>query len=383
MIKEPYLEFSQGIHCCPRAGITEYMVYDSKFKVRKKEIFVGAVGTSQSLQSLNEWIEKCSNFIAAKPNSNQPNLYTSFSGFNENSGFSAKLIYEEEITKRIFNRDIKRVLEIRNWNKLVSEAVDLFYNNILFLAQNRNVDVIVCVIPNNLYKKIVNKNEDNEVEEKIDDTHTDIEMNFRRALKAKAMHLSRPIQIIRQLTFQDTSTQQDIATKAWNFCTAVYYKTGQTVPWKLIKNEARSAACYVGIGFYRSRDKKILNTSLAQIFNDLGNGVILRGTPVEIDKNDRRPHLTSGQAYELLSSAINEYEFALETSPGRLVIHKTSNFSDEEIAGLRGAAEDRRINSIDFITILDSTFRFFRDGIYPPARGLSFKLDRDHHILYT
>jgi len=382
IINEPYLEFSQGIHCCPRAGISNYMVYDSTFKARKKEIFVGAVGTSKCLQNLKEWIEKCSKPIEAKPNNNQSNLYTSFCGFNEKNGYAAKLNYTEEITKKILNKDLAKILKLKNWNNLVNEAVDLFYNNICFLAQNRNVDVIVCVLPNKLYNKIVSK-ADFDVEEKIDDDQSENELNFRRALKAKSMHLNVPIQLIREQTFQETASQQDTATKAWNFCTALYYKAGQTIPWKLIKNESRTAACYVGIGFYRSRDKQTLNTSLAQIFNELGNGVILRGTQVSIDKNDRRPHLTANQAYDLLSSAIYEYEFALETSPGRLVIHKTSNFTPEEIDGLRGAAEDRRINAIDFITILDSSLRFFRDGIYPPVRGTNLKLDEDRYVLFT
>ena len=382
IINEPYLEFSQGIHRCPRTGISKYMVYDSKFKARKNEIFVGAVGTSMSLQGLKEWIEKCSKPIEAKPNNNQPNLYTPFCGFNEESGFASKLIYEEEITKKILNKSLKKILKLKNWNNIVNEAIDLFYNNIRFLAQNRNVDVIVCVLPNKLYTQIVKK-ADFEVEQSIDDDETQEELNFRRALKAKSMHLGVPIQLIREQTFRETASQQDTATKAWNFCTAIYYKAGQTVPWKLIKNEARTAACYVGIGFYRSRDKQTLNTSLAQIFNELGNGVILRGTQVKIDKNDRTPHLTAEQAYELLSSAIHEYEFALETSPGRLAIHKTSNFTLEEIDGLRNAADERSIDSIDYITIMDSSLRFFRDGIYPPVRGTNLKLDEDRYALFT
>jgi hypothetical protein len=34
-----------------------------------------------------------------------------------------------------------------------------------------------------------------------------------------------------------------------------------------------------------------MNTSIAQIFDELGNGVILRGTPVDLDKHDQKPHL--------------------------------------------------------------------------------------------
>lgn len=58
--------------------------------------------------------------------------------------------------------------------------------------------------------------------------------------------------------------------------------------------------CFIGIGFYRSRDKKTIQTSLAQIFNENGQGVILRGTPVVEDKDDRKPHLTYDQLNILL-----------------------------------------------------------------------------------
>ena len=178
-------------------------------------------------------------------------------------------------------------------------------------------------------------------------------------------------------------TQQDDATKAWNFCTALYYKANQTVPWKLTTNINRPSICFVGIGFYRSRDKKVLNTSLAQIFDELGNGVILRGTPVNIDKNDRQPHLTEQQAYELLERALGEYEFALSNSPGRLVMHKSSNYTDAEIDGFRQAATQARVKTIDFVTILDTDMRLFRGGIYPPYRGTHIELDESTNLLYT
>jgi hypothetical protein len=39
-----------------------------------------------------------------------------------------------------------------------------------------------------------------------------------------------------------------------------------TIPWKLEVYENRPKVCYVGIGFYGSRDKKTIQTSLAQIY---------------------------------------------------------------------------------------------------------------------
>lgn len=383
-IKEPKLEFGRNTHVCPRAGIAQYDVYDSRFNARRDNILVGAVGTSDTLAKLSTWIERCSKFIPGQIGSRQPTLRAPFCGFNRESGFKATLSIEDEITRKLNNSDIREILKIKSWNERVQEAVELYYRQIKFLTQNRVVDVIVVIVPTELYDKVA-KDERKTVEETIDVIENDVlESNFRRALKAKAMHLGKPLQLVREGSLEsDVKGQQDDATKAWNFCTALYYKANQTVPWRLITNTNRPSVCFVGIGFYRSRDKKILNTSLAQIFDELGNGVILRGTPVDMDKDDRRPHLSSDQAYELLKRALTEYEIALENSPGRLVIHKSSKFDEDELDGFRQATKETRIRAVDFVTILDTNVRLFRDGAYPPFRGTQIELDRNTHLLYT
>jgi argonaute-like protein implicated in RNA metabolism and viral defense len=263
----------------------------------------------------------------------------------------------------------------------------MYYRQVKFLAQNRVVDAVVCIIPANLYETVI-KDEPERVEtnlEEEEEQQNDIlEANFRRALKAKTMHLGKPIQLMRDLSLESNpKTQQDDATKAWNFCTALYYKANQTVPWKLITNVNRPSVCFVGIGFYRSRDRRTLRTSLAQIFDELGNGVILRGTPIQIPKDDRIPHLTEEQAYQLLSRALSEYEIALDTSPARLVIHKSSKFNGAELEGFRQATKEMRVNTVDFVTILDTKLRLLREGIYPPYRGTHIEIDNTTHLLYT
>ena len=82
-----------------------------------------------------------------------------------------------------------------------------------------------------------------------------------------------------------------------------------------------------------------MNTSIAQIFDELGNGVILRGTPVDLDKDDQKPHLTAEQSYQLLMEALNEYKVALSNFPGRLVLHKSSNYNAAEIDGFKECDE--------------------------------------------
>lgn len=384
-IDEPLLEFGAATDICPRAGITNYDVYDSRFAARRDRILVGAVGTSDTLARLQNWLERCSKPIPGKLNAKQPNLYTPFCGFNTSSGFKATLVMGDQITRPISQSEIKRILRIKEWENKVNESVDLYYEQIRFLAQNRNVDVIICIIPTALYNDI-SKESQLPVEEPLDDEEKpgSLETNFRRALKAKTMHLGKPLQLMRELSTEpNAKTQQDDATKAWNFCTALYYKASQTVPWKLVTNINRPSICFVGIGFYRSRDKKVLNTSLAQIFDELGNGVILRGTPVDLSKDDRRPHLKEEQAYDLLQRALKEYEIAVSSSPGRLVLHKSSNFSEEEIDGFDGAVSENKIKAVDFVTIQRTDMRLLREGIYPPYRGMHIELDEKTHLLYT
>lgn len=407
-IDEPKLEFGKGTHLCPRAGITDLGVYDTKLSDRREKIFVGAVGTSETLEKLGDWLNKCSEYIPAKPDAAQPNLFPAFCGFNFQTGFKAEFAQDSRILRSLKNSTIEKILKIEDWNERVESAVELYYKQIKFLAQNRTVDVIVCIIPDVLYD-LISKEQDIPLEETLEtdkaseSEHKDfidelleenseenkdedvLEMNFRRSLKAKSMHLAVPLQLVREISFEPVvKEQQDEATKAWNFCTALYYKANrQTVPWKLVTDSNKPSACFVGISFYRSRDKKTYHTSLAQVFDELGNGVILRGTPVEIDKKDRKPHLSEEQSYKLLKKALEEYIDAMNTIPGRLVLHKSSNFNDEELSGFRRATEEMRVQSVDFITIMDSDFRLLRKGIYPPYRGSHIELDKKTHLLYT
>lgn len=397
---EPDLQFARGSHPCPRAGITAYGVYDSLQESRRERIHVGAVGTSQGLDKLKRWLEACEKPMPGKARAVQPNLFPSFCGFNRESGFKADFLLSGEIARQIANSDLKDLSRVDMWDKRVEQAVELYYREIKFLTQNRTVDVIVCVLPDSLYSKVAVEAEEasSEVEplvapeadqqladeEDEEDALTEHEVNFRRMLKARSMLLGRPIQIVREHSLGfDVADQQDDASKAWNFCTALYYKSGQTIPWKMVTDKNKPSVCALGISFYRSRDRQTLNTSLAQIFDELGNGLILRGTPVHEDKVDRRPFLSTEQAAELVTRGLAEYRDAVRTMPARVVIHKSSKFRPGELDGFRQAARELGVGAMDFVTVMPSKLRLFRGGIYPPCRGTRIELEAATQLLYT
>src|SRR5690606_18316305 len=155
-------------------------------------------------------------------------------------------------------------------------------------------------------------------------------------LKARSLRLGRLIQMSRPGTFggpvqrygkDGTATRrlQDDATMAWNFFTAMYYKAGGT-PWRLCRDAADLPSCYVGIAFFYDRTGETLESSIAQVFNERGDGVRVRGGPAQINKADRTPHLSRDESRGLLVRAVRKFRQEHRTNPARLVIHKSSWF---------------------------------------------------------
>lgn len=107
--------------------------------------------------------------------------------------------------------------------------------------------------------------------------------NFHDMLKARVLQARQPIQIIRRRTWDETvpppagNSRQDEASRAWNLHVALYYKAGGA-PWRLPRKPHRPHR-YIGVAFYRNSDSDSLDTSVAQVFNGRGDGVIVRAGP--------------------------------------------------------------------------------------------------------
>lgn len=390
-IDEPSLQFGTNQHVCPKAGIYGYNPFDIN-QVRPEKITIGIIGKGESIEKVLRWLESCKSYIEGKDSKiPHPNLFFNFCGFNKNIGFHSEVVYDDSYIRKLNNSEFDRI--ITNHKDLgirIKEIAALYLLEIKYLSKNKKPDVIICALSENfisfIQQKEQQKTDDDEMSNDTvdidDESLTEKEQNFRRYLKAKAMQFNVPIQIVRDRIASPTSEMQDEATIAWNFFTALYYKASGT-PWAMIRKDASEATCYAGISFYRSRDRKRTETSIAQIFNELGNGVILRGEEIFLKKNDLTPHLSEEQANNILTQSLKEYYDAVKIFPKRLVLHKTSNFSESEIFGFKTAAEAFYINQVDLISIQSSDLRLYRQGNYPPLRGTHLRISESHHILYT
>lgn len=391
-IEEPSLQFGNGHHICPKSGIYSLNPFDIA-QVRPDKITIGVVGKGESVDKVLEWIDGCKNHIDGKLSKTpHPNLFMNFCGFNKNIGFKCEIAYDETYLRKLNNSDFDKIVKANNsLGNIISEITNLYLNEIKFLSKNKKPDVILCALSENLMKYIMEakpKNTAEVGEEEIIERDFDEEevsqkeQNFRRNLKAQAMQYNVPIQIVRDRIAKPTTEMQDPATIAWNFFTALYYKASGT-PWALIRRDSAETTCYAGISFFKSRDQKSTQTSIAQIFNELGKGVILRGEEIKLKKHDRTPHLEGEQAFNLLTQSLTEYYDAVKIFPRRLVLHKTSNFNEDEIYGFTEAAKKLHINQIDLVSIQTSDLRLYRQGNYPPMRGTHLTMSDKHHLLYT
>jgi len=169
-----------------------------------------------------------------------------------------------------------------------------------------------------------------DVEEPADDSSR----SFRRGLKAECMDVL-PMQLIWHKTLAGTRGVQDLATRVWNLTTALMYKA-KIIPWRLA--DIVEGSCFVGLSFYHEDEARspFLRTSIAQAFTDRGEGFVLRGDTVEWDERtqrERAPHLTNVQASAILARVLEVYEKQVGVKPRKVVLHKTSRYTEEERNG--------------------------------------------------
>lgn len=388
-LHEPELEFGAGGHIDIRFGLMNYGPLDVERPTAPRPIRVGCVGTAETLEGLNDWLERCRQEIAAKP-SRSPNLFPRFPGFNLDVAFRSTLLCDKQTQRQLSSGVLRDVLTTRGQRVAIGDAVSVFLQEMRNLVENSNVDVFLIAPPAQLDRGMAEANEREDGQRGGYSPVTTGSPSFHDLLKARAMPLAKPLQLVFPATYGgrvrrqrlDRPQLQDEATRAWNLHTALYYKAGG-IPWRLLRDPLALTSCFLGVSFFESADREMLHTSVAQIFNERGEGIIVRGAQAAVSKADRQPHLTEKDAYDLFADALRRYRDEHHALPARVVIHKTSNFSPAEVAGFVQCATAHLIDSVDLVTLARSSTRLFRAGAYPPLRGTVLLTDDGLCFAYT
>jgi hypothetical protein len=403
-LPEPELEFGHtGRHIDIRYGLMQFGPLDAGTDRAPQQIRLGIVGTANTLEGLAKWLAKCEGGLPAKQGK-YPDLFPRFPGFGSASPFASELVIAARLSRVISGREISRLTAAAPGKALVDDAVDLMVSEAKHLAETSKPDVVIYAPPAELMAKLDESvagwflarkhrrwHPENEEEKPADEVPP---AQFHDVLKARSMSFGVPVQMVRPETYDPTQRRsqkrrperqkatQDEATRAWNFHTALYYKAGGT-PWRLLQAPSDLTTCYVGVSFYKAAEGDRLLTSMAQVFNELGDGVIVRGGPALLDKDDRLPHMRRDDADKLLRDAMAAYRREHRTLPARVVVHKTSSFNRAELDGFQAAADSQQLEVLELLALRKSGIRLLRSGTYPPLRGTLLELDTNVALLYT
>lgn len=419
VLSEPLLVFGgQHQHIDPKTGLALYGPYSlmGQSKPPITSIILGTVGPSAMLADAEQWLKACQNVVANE--GSEPFLYPHFPGINVGLPFQCELIYGDTWREQIKDGQIDKAIEIGNFYARIEQIIKIYTEAIMTLSQrDPKPNVILCCIPQKVIdycttnarskeiKRIkISKSERNALEAvKIGQKFLFKEMNpilgiedggfpyenLRRGLKAEGMQHGIPTQLVWPQTLQITEqigeskkSNQDIATRAWNFITALYHKAGGS-PWRLA--EVEKGVCFVGISFYKElhETNPYLRTSLAQAFTSAGDGYVLRGKTFEWKKDEesKAPHLDQTSAYSLITDIIDLYKRQNRGSlPDRIVIHKSSRFWEDERNGFEEACKN--IPRRDLVALGWRSIQFYRPGNFPPLRGTYVKFSENNFLLY-
>ena len=419
-IEEPNLLFgNRKEEKDPRVGITYHgpYHYSSEEGPSPNQIKVGIIGDSVSLTLTKRFLEALKQPI----NSFSANkwLYPNYSGLNKDGPVKCGIDTSKTWEATIRSDEITHVINIVDVNKRIAEAANLFKEKLnTIVIEDNKPDVVICSLPKQiedfcgtsrrtrgakrpkftdaekLHAEFENTGQKFlsqwglglEPEDKEEET--DRGMDLHNAIKGRTMESGIPVQILRQSTTDEflknlssrNEMSQEPSTFAWNFAMALYYKANGK-PWRLAKLDQDT--CYVGISFFHNLMNPNLDvqTSMAQVFTVDGEGLVVRGKDVVKDRVTKQVHIPKAQAEKLMIDALNTYRKRSGREPAKIVIHKTTLFSDDEIEGFSKAIGQL---SKDFVTLNPiHPYRFARSGQYPILRGTMIEITPNMCLLFT
>lgn len=407
-LEPPSLQFGGvGGHSDPKVGLGNAGPFDLRFgAARQNTINVGIVGPSQMVASARKWLERCQHLIAAF--GQQSLLRKPFPGFE--SIFRAALNFPDALCISFAEdgpNSLSRILESSDSFNRFQKVVDLYseaHSRLASREANRP-DVVILALPDEVLKHcrtvergltseervrakaIVKARSTGQMDmfaqlQEVEQTEDDfLKRDLRHALKAKALASALPIQIVTSSLLQDEASNEDPATRAWNFSVGLYYKAGG-VPWRLPSGGPET--CFVGISFhhFRTVQRHLVQSTLAQAFSSEGEGFAIRGQGVPAEREQGlNVHLSEAQAFNLGESILQEYRLRTGAAPPRVVIHKTSSYDEAEQVGFSGALANVPI--VEMITLVPSNFRLMRFGPYPPKVGTLCTINNVRDYLFT
>lgn len=304
-----------------------------------------------------------------------PDYLIDFPGFSKAFNISMNIPYYENEEKWI---DI--YFEARSDWETHRNAIDLarlITTKIERIANTQNKNTIVIFIPNEWqpFETYINNGESFDLHDYI-----------------KAFSASRGIstQLIREDTLHDNLKCQIY----WWLSLSFYVKDLRT-PWILNNQEKNTAYAGIGYSITKIKDSPEIVIGCSHIYDSNGQGLKYRLSKVDdyyLDKQNN-PYLSYNDAFQFGVSIRELFYQSLDKLPDRVVIHKRTRFTDDEINGLKDSLNKAGIKRIDLIEInYDHDARFLAMTVknkklqidnYPISRGTCIVTNKFNALLWT
>lgn len=390
LLEEPELYFKDNKKCLdPQVGLLNFGPHGGFGSKRLSyDIDAAIIGTERSITSTQLFLKRLKNRISVENNDERdykgvdfPGLGKSVLGYDIEIDKNCTIILENSFVrnlKTIVSRE-ERILELAK--KYKEKLDDLLHADpapsIVFIPIDDEILTLCKEVGRKIDKIIYRKRE-------LTNRRYNVPLfDFHNFIKAQAGARGFVTQIVTPKTLIFSEEKQSPATIAWNFSVGTYYKaTG--IPWKL--SDIDDDTCYIGISFYNdlTNPKGIRRASIAQVYMRTGESQVISGKPFEWDEENegRQIHLNERQMKELVKDSIALYKRQRKKNPRRIVVHKSSRFSDEELSGSKSATSD--IEEFDAVHISEySKFRAYHEkNDYPVVRGMAIG-DEKECMLFT
>jgi len=208
----------------------------------------------------------------------------------------------------------------------------------------------------------------------------------------KAFSASRGVstQLIREDTLNDNLKCQIY----WWLSLSFYVKSLRT-PWILNNQEKNTAYAGIGYSVKKLKGQSEIVIGCSHIYDSNGQGLKYKLSKVDnyfLDKK-MNPYLSFKDAFQFGVSIRELFYQSLDKLPERVVIHKRTNFTQDEINGIKASLEKAGIKKIDLIEIsYESDARFVALSVYqnslqvdkfPISRGTCIVTNKNTALLWT
>jgi NAD-dependent SIR2 family protein deacetylase len=356
----------------PMRGLMNNRPFDCLLngKVFSNEVNIGVICPQQYSEKFSKFLNELNQQFRAEVNTDYLINYPGF-GFAYNIPINIPPINSSnwsDVNVNHLNGEIKEIAQ---------ELARIITNKIDQLANNNKQLVISIFIPKewSAYRQYEHEGE---------------KFDLHNYIKAYAAQRGVTTQLIEEETLSDNLKCQIL----WWLSLSFYVKSLRT-PWVLSDMDKTTAFAGIGYSVNNKRDNGKIILGCSHIYNAQGQGLKYKLSKVDdyILDHQLNPFMSYNDAFQFGVSIRELFLNSINELPKRVVVHKRTRFTFDEIKGITESLTLAGIEKIDLIEItFEEDVRYFSTKIvnqnlqidkFPLSRGVCFVISPNSALLWT